>query len=124
MAAADTIAVNSEGSPLVLDTVSLVAALARERGRGRSGAELAAIFHESLAQAIVAACARLGADLGVEPRGTERWRLSECTAPGRVETLLEARGLLVYANHEVPANDGGVSLGQALVAASHVLEAD
>jgi hydrogenase maturation factor HypF (carbamoyltransferase family) len=40
----------------------------------------------------------------------------------RVEALLAAHALAVYANQEVPANDGGISLGQALVASSLVPE--
>jgi len=36
----------------------------------------------------------------------------------RSVSLLRDSGLEVYANRMVPANDGGISLGQALVAAS------
>ena len=36
----------------------------------------------------------------------------------RASDLLRQRGFAVYANQVVPANDGGISLGQALVAAS------
>ena len=122
VAADDVIAVTGRGDPLVLDTVHLVAALMRQRGSGRSRAELAAIFHESLAQAIAAACARLGAELGVHRVALSGGVFQNALLLARVETLLGARDLAVYANHEVPANDGGISLGQALVAASHVPE--
>ncbi len=122
VAAADIVAVKGTGDPLVLDTVHLVTALSRERGRGRSSAELAAIFHESLAQAIGAACARLGSDIGVTRVALSGGVFQNALLLARVEALLKARGLEAYANHEVPANDGGISLGQALVASSQVPE--
>jgi hydrogenase maturation protein HypF len=122
VSAADVIAVTGGGDPLVLDTVHLVTALARDRARGRSSAELAAIFHESLAQAVAAACVRLGAELGVDRVALSGGVFQNALLLARVEGLLEARGLAVYANHEVPANDGGISLGQALVASSLVPE--
>ncbi len=122
VAAADIVAVQGKGDPLVLDTVHLVTALARDRGHGRSSAELAAIFHESLAQAIAAACTRLGAELSLTRVALSGGVFQNALLLARVEMLLATRGLEAYANHEVPANDGGISLGQALVASSQVPE--
>ncbi len=118
----EIVAVSMDGDPLVLDTVRLVATIAGERARGRATAELAAIFHESLAQAIVGACARLGAELGIGRVALSGGVFQNALLLARVEALLQERGLDAYANHEVPANDGGISLGQALVAASQVQE--
>jgi hydrogenase maturation protein HypF len=36
----------------------------------------------------------------------------------RVTGILQKDGFLVYLHHQVPANDGGISLGQALVGAA------
>ena len=103
---------------MVLDTVGLVATLVRERQRGRPVAELAAIFHESLAQGIGAACSRLADLSGIRRVALSGGVFQNALLLARVEHLLQERDLLVYANHQVPANDGGISLGQALVAAS------
>jgi hydrogenase maturation protein HypF len=115
---ADVVTVAVGGNPLVLDTVQLVAALARQRERGRSSAELAAIFHESIAQAISAACVRLGRELRVNRVALSGGVFQNALLLARVEALLASHDLAVYANHDVPANDGGISLGQALVASS------
>jgi len=101
-----------------VDTVGLVRSVVRERQRGRPVAELAAGFHESLARAISAACVRLGTLHGVNRIALSGGVFQNALLLARVEELLRHRDLLVYSNHEVPANDGGISLGQALVAAS------
>jgi hydrogenase maturation factor HypF (carbamoyltransferase family) len=41
-----------------------------------------------------------------------------------VAALLRESVLFVYTNQQVPANDGGISLGQALVAAFQVSRGD
>jgi hydrogenase maturation protein HypF len=123
LASAETLDVASGGDPLVLDTVTLVSALFHERRRGRAMAELAAMFHESLARAIAGACLRLGGDLSVNRIALSGGVFQNALLLSRVGHLLRERGLFVYTNHEVPANDGGISLGQALVAASLSREA-
>jgi hydrogenase maturation protein HypF len=111
------------GDPLVLDTVSLVAALVRERRRGRPVEELAAMFHERLAQGIVTVCVRIGAAAGIARIALSGGVFQNALLLERVEHLLRERDLIVYANQQVPANDGGISLGQALVAASRIQDA-
>jgi len=111
------------GNPLVLDTVGLVASLVRERGRGRPVAELAAVFHESLAQGISAVCARLAHKHRVKRVALSGGVFQNAVLLARVEHLLREGDLQVFSNHQVPANDGGISLGQALVAASRTRDA-
>jgi hydrogenase maturation protein HypF len=110
--------VGMRGSPLVIDTVGLVMALARERESGRPADELALLFHESLAQVVTEATGRLTAECGVERVALSGGVFQNALLLGRLEGLLRERGLEVYANSAVPANDGGISLGQSLVAAS------
>ena len=121
--AAEVVDILDAGDGLVLDTVALVARLAHERGRGRPSGELAAAFHESLAQGISRVCVRLASDLGIRRVALSGGVFQNALLLARVEHLLGERDLLVFANHEVPANDGGISLGQALIAASRTGEA-
>lgn len=97
--------------------VALFARILERRLQGETPQRLAAIFHNSLAGAVVRACA--GA---CEAEGTALVALSGGCFQNR--RLLEScwvglidAGLQPYANEQVPANDGGVSLGQAWVAA-------
>jgi hydrogenase maturation protein HypF len=110
------------GDPVVLDTVGLVRTLVDARRRGAPTALLAAMFHERLARGIASVCVHLGAQLGVERVALSGGVFQNALLLSRVERLLRERDLFVYTNHEVPANDGGISLGQALIAASQSRE--
>ena len=87
------------------------------RDQGKPAAALAAVFHNSLARAVViacaAACAEEATDVVALSGGCfQNRRLLESCFAG-----LSAAGLRPFANQQVPANDGGLSLGQAWVAA-------
>ena len=108
---------------LVLDTGGLVTDLVEERRRGRQAGDLAAVFHESLAHGITAMCVDLAGELRVDRVALSGGVFQNALLLARVEHLLRNRDLRVFANQQVPANDGGISLGQALVAASRASEA-
>jgi hydrogenase maturation protein HypF len=94
------------------DCRRLFAELAARRRAGEPAARLAAVFHASLAAAVVRACRRTGLRQVALSGGCFQNRLLlELCFDG-----LRAAGLEPYANERVPANDGGLSLGQALVA--------
>ena len=118
LSAVDAPDVKFAGDPAILDTVQLVRTLVGERRRGVPTALLAAMFHESLARGIANVCVRLGAELGVQRVALSGGVFQNGLLLSRVEHLLRERDLFVYTNHQVPANDGGISLGQALIAAS------
>jgi hydrogenase maturation protein HypF len=101
----------------VLDPAPLVARIVHERASGTPVSVLAAAFHESigLAAARVAhdVASERGIDAVVLTGGVfQNVRLSEI-----VECELRRRGLDVLTHERVPPNDGGLSIGQAAVAA-------
>jgi hydrogenase maturation protein HypF len=82
---------------------------------GRPRAEIAAAFHETVAAAAADACARIGDPRLVVLSGGsfQNLRLLEST-----RRRLVAHGFHVLAHERVPPNDGGISYGQAAVAAA------
>jgi hydrogenase maturation protein HypF len=101
---------------LVLDLLPAVRQLVRERIEGRPAAELAGAFHSTLVQAFVKTAERIR-----EASGRNRAVLSGGCFQNRILlegclTGLRGAGFEVYSHGVVPTNDGGISLGQALVA--------
>ncbi len=84
-----------------------------DRLRGRDVAEIARAFHQALADAIVAAADSLEPKRIVASGGVFQNALL-------IELLAERLGDRLWINQKVPANDGGISLGQAGIAALSV----
>jgi hydrogenase maturation protein HypF len=82
---------------------------------GRPRAEIAAAFHESVANAAAEACAEAAEPQTVVLSGGtfQNLRLLDST-----RRRLEELGFRVLTHRLVPPNDGGISYGQAAVAAT------
>jgi hydrogenase maturation protein HypF len=95
--------------------VDLVAAVHDDVAGGRDRASAAAAFHETIAAAAAAACAEAGGpELVVLSGGTfQNLRLL-----ASMRRRLERLGFRVLSHRRVPPNDGGISYGQAAVAAA------
>jgi hydrogenase maturation protein HypF len=101
------------GAPAELDFAPLLQAIAADRVAGASVGRCAVRFHETLAVAALALAAHAGHGRIVLSGGCfQNRRLA-----GLVRARLETAGFSVYAPRQFPANDGGLSLGQAAVAA-------
>ncbi len=106
-----------DGPPWALDPRPLVRALLDLRERGVAREELADAFHRAFAGGLVEAAHRL-----CEERGVRTVALSGGTFQNErvlVECVrgLERRGLAALWPRQMPPNDGGLALGQAVVAA-------
>jgi hydrogenase maturation protein HypF len=98
----------------VIRGADLVAAAADDLVGGRPREEIAAAFHEGVAAASAAACRRAGGpETVVLSGGTfQNLRLLASTS-----ARLTALGFRVLSHRRVPPNDGGISYGQAAIAA-------
>lgn len=101
---------------LQLDWLPLLTALSEDVLAGGDGADIAAAFHSSLAAAATAVCSeirqRSGLDRVVISGGVFQNRLL-CE---ELVTRLESGGFRVFTHRLVPPNDGGLALGQAMIA--------
>jgi hydrogenase maturation protein HypF len=106
----------------VLDGVALIASMAEDLASGRPVREAAAAFHNGLASALIVACrdvaeAELLGTVALSGGSFQNQLLAE-----RVTSGLEAAGLEVLVHRRVPPNDGGISLGQAVIANARIGE--
>ena len=106
------------GDPLVLDPRAAVRAVARDIDAGVPAGVVAARFHNGLADATARACV-----VAAERHGVDRAVLSGGVFLNRVlldrtAALLEQAGLRVLVPERLPPGDGGISYGQAAVAAA------
>ena len=103
------------GSPARLDFRPAFAAMVAALERGTPAADLAAAFHATLADAVAATVRRLAAATGVTRVALSGGVFQNVTLLGQVVSLLE-HDFTVLLHRRVPANDGGLALGQAAVA--------
>ncbi len=97
-----------------LDSQALFLAVFEDMRRGTDAGLAAARFHAGLA-ALLADMAALAAErTGIRRVGLSGGVLQNATLAGLLPRLLHRRGLTPLSHRVLPANDGGVSLGQAV----------
>ena len=102
----------------VLDPAPMVAALVADRARGAPVGQMAASFHQGLAAATVGLAADLAGRHRMDTVALSGGVFQNALLSDLVAAGLAGRGLRVLTHHEVPANDGGISVGQAAIAAT------
>jgi hydrogenase maturation protein HypF len=99
-------------SSMVVDWEPLILAILDDAQRGVANGEIAAKFHNTLAQVIVQMAQQVGEHRVVLSGGVfQNKYLLE-----RTIRQLQAAGFQPYWHQRVPSNDGGIALGQAAVA--------
>lgn len=112
------------GDPWRIDVRPMIESIVMELQQGETAGAIAARFHSTLAEIIAQVCREL----------RERERLNKvCLSGGTFQNtlLLECTlsalgedGFEVYLHAKVPTNDGGISLGQAVIANAAIRRGD
>jgi hydrogenase maturation protein HypF len=114
---ADLVTVEDGGDGIVLDPGALVARLVAERRAGTDVAVLAAGFHEAIGRAAVRVAVSTARARGIDAVVLTGGVFQNAYLTDVVERGLAAEGLQVLVHTRVPPNDGGLSIGQAAIAA-------
>ena len=96
--------------------VDLIAALAEDLAAGVPTSEVAGAFHNGLAAVLVKAARDAAEANGLATVALSGGSFQNRLLADRVEAGLIEAGLEVLTHHRVPPNDGGISLGQAVIA--------
>jgi hydrogenase maturation protein HypF len=107
-----------EGDGLVVVAKDIIAGVVEDLAAGSAPEMVSARFHNSVLNAIMEVVTQLRESTGIDEVALSGgvWQNARLLS-GAIERLAEA-GMTVYTQRLVPANDGGVSLGQAVVVAS------
>jgi hydrogenase maturation protein HypF len=106
------------GAPLVLDPGETIRALTAEVEAGVEPGVVSARFHNALAAATASACAAAAEAYGVGDAVLSGGVFQNRLLLERTAERLRAAGLRVLIPERLPPNDGGISYGQAAVAAA------
>jgi len=107
-----------KGDPLRIAGVDLIRAVTGDLLAGVDRSVIAARFHNGVAQVIVAACLLLRERRGLDVVALSGGVFQNLLLLDRTVAGLERTGFRVLVHSQVPPNDGGISLGQAAVAAA------
>jgi hydrogenase maturation protein HypF len=100
--------------PMILDWAPMIRQILDEREAGVPAGDIAARFHHTLAEGILAMALRIEeADVVITGGCFQNRFLTE-----RTVLRLEGEGFRVWRHHRIPPNDGGIALGQVLAAAA------
>jgi hydrogenase maturation protein HypF len=106
------------GDDGVIDPAPLIRAVVDDVRAGVSASTIAARFHNGLAEVVVDVCRWQREETGIDAVALSGGVFQNVTLLGLVVPRLRDAGFTVYTHRQVPPNDGGIALGQAVVAAA------
>jgi hydrogenase maturation protein HypF len=106
------------GEPFTVRGADLIAAIVADLRAGLAREVIAARFHGGIIALVEAGCALLRERHGLGTVALSGGVFQNLLLLGGAVSRLEARGFRVLTHSRVPCNDGGISLGQAVVAAA------
>lgn len=107
-----------EGDGWVVETRQMLSAVVEDVVAGISSGDISARFHRTMAEVVVAGCRQIRQVGGVCTVALSGGTFQNALLVRQVAPLLREEGFSVYMHRRVPANDGGISLGQAVLANS------
>lgn len=104
------------GGLFIVECKEIFKEIVRDIDSGIEKAIIASRFHETAAGIIMEGCISIRKDTGIEKVVLSGGVFQNMTLLERAVHQLETEGFHVYTHSSVPANDGGIALGQAVTA--------
>jgi hydrogenase maturation protein HypF len=105
---------------MILDVIPMIRAIVLDLQQGVPASAIAGRFHTTLVELLAAVCERVRARRNLNSVALSGGVFQNQQLLTGLLARLEGLGFQVYINRQVPPNDGGLSLGQAAVAAAHL----
>ncbi len=108
------------GSPVIVPLSGIVRGVVRDLEKKVPVPVVSARFHNTVVRIFLRLCERARAETGVRTVVLSGGVFQNARLLTRLPALLEKGGFDVFTQEKIPANDGGISLGQAVAAAAMV----
>jgi hydrogenase maturation protein HypF len=118
-----SLAISDQTDPWLIDTRPLFDELLRDLRQGVAASTVSRRFHLGLAQVFTEIAVRLRQAAGLDRVCLSGGSFHNVLLLEELLSRLTAEGFQVFSHREVPAGDGGLSLGQAMVAAHRIRSA-
>lgn len=100
----------------IADMTGVITGIAADRRAGMPPGAISCRFHETAAMLVLDMCRRLRTGTGLSRVCLSGGVFQNLLLLARCAELLEGEGFEVFVHSLVPSNDGGISLGQAVIA--------
>jgi hydrogenase maturation protein HypF len=121
--AADTLAsrgytfrLHARNDGWVVETHGIIRGVVEDLLSGREAGEISSRFHRTMAELVVAGCERIRKAGGPDAVALSGGTFQNMLLLDKTINLLKEKGFVTYRHRSVPANDGGLALGQAILA--------
>jgi hydrogenase maturation protein HypF len=109
--------INSENNIMLIDASLIIAGLHKDIFLKMPQSLISAKFHNTMAEIILDVCAKIREESGLNITALSGGVFQNMLLLEKSVKKLEDKGFKVITHSKVPANDGGISLGQAVIAA-------
>lgn len=110
--------IHKEGMEFIIDPQEIFIEIIKDLKEGIDKKIMAAKFHNTVAEFTLNLCGKIRKNSGINKIALSGGVFQNKYLTEKVVSLLEDKGFKVYTQRKVPPNDGGISLGQAVVAGS------
>ena len=110
------VAAQAAGPDFIISFEPMIAAIVDDVLQGKPVSFISCCFHNTIAQVIADICGRISQQEGIKLVALSGGVFQNLYLLTRSVDLLRSKGFTVLTHEQVPTNDGGISLGQAVIA--------
>lgn len=112
--------INAGKGLLIIDWNLIIKGVVDDLVKKTDKSKIAARFHNTVAEIIGEVCANLSEEYDLDTVCLSGGVFQNVFLLNRTHALLTKNRFKVYTHHQVPPNDGGISLGQAVIASQRI----
>ncbi|MHB8065141.1 MAG: Kae1-like domain-containing protein, partial [Ruminiclostridium sp.] len=120
LSASDDAPFNAASAGFVAKTDSIIIQIIKDIQAGQSREYISSRFHSTIAEIVLYGCKIIRASSGLKSVALSGGVFQNITLLRMTVDRLKENGFIVYTHSEVPANDGGIALGQAMMALARI----